>query len=104
MPQVQARLDLPQRKTRSSKAGKAVTPVKIEDVSSGGEENTAPQSNTKSSRRRGLLQPIEDPEKLLRTPRSRRKAASQNTTNTPSKSTIGIIVSCAFLTIPSKWI
>ena len=88
MPQVQARLDLPQRRTRSSKAGKVVTPVKVEEVS-GGEENTAP----KSTRRRGLLKPIEDdPEKLLRTPRSRRKAAaassdSGSAANTPSKST-----------------
>ena len=86
MPQVQARLDLPQRKTRSSKAGKAVTPVKIEDVS-GSEENTAPKSA--STRRRGLLLPVEDPEAILRTPRSRRKAATANTpsskTATPSK-------------------
>ena len=88
MPQVQARLDLPQRRTRSSKAGKVVTPVKVEEVS-GGEENAAP----KSTRRRGLLKPIEDdPEKLLRTPRSRRKpaavsSASGSAANTPTRST-----------------
>jgi len=87
MPQVQARLDLPQRRTRSSKAGKVVTPVKVEELS-GGEENTAP----KAIRRRGLLKPIEDdPEKILRTPRSRRKAAatssaSENGANTPTRS------------------
>lgn len=79
MPQIQARLDLPQRKTRSKG-----TPVKIEEVS-GGEENAPP----KTTRRRGLLQPIEDPEKLLRTPRSRRKAAAATNSeaNTPSKAT-----------------
>ena len=88
MPQVQARLDLPQRRTRSSKAGKVVTPVKVEEVS-GGEENAAPKSN----RRRGLLKPIEDdPEKLLRTPRSRRKpaaasSASGSAADTPTRST-----------------
>ena len=88
MPQVQARLDLPQRRTRSSKAGKVVTPVKVEEVS-GGEENAAP----KSTRRRGLLKPIEDdPEKLLRTPRSRRKpaaasSASGSAADTPTRST-----------------
>ena len=83
MPQVQARLDLPQRKTRSSRAGKTLTPVKIEEVS---EENTAPK--TGSSRRRGLLQPIEDPEKLMRTPRSRRKAAAAaEVSGTPTSKT-----------------
>ena len=60
MPQVQARLDLPVRKTRSSKAGKVVTPVKVEEVS---------EEKVKSTRSRRLLQPIEDPESLMRTPR-----------------------------------
>ena len=83
MPQVQTRLDLPQRRTRS-KVGKVVTPVKLEEVSRD-EENTEP----KSTRRRGVLKPIEDdPEKLLRTPRSRRKPVSASATagsaaNTP---------------------
>ena len=74
MPQVQARLDLPVRKTRSSKAGKVVTPVKVEEVS---------EERSKSTRSRRLLQPIEDPESLMRTPRSKRKTVSKNT---PSKS------------------
>ena len=74
MPQVQARLDLPVRKTRSSKAGKVVTPVKVEEVS---------EEKVKSTRSRRLLQPIEDPESLMRTPRSKRKTASKDT---PSKS------------------
>ena len=73
MPQVQARLDLPVRKTRSCKAGKAVTPVKVEEVS---------EEKVKSTRSRRLLQPIEDPESLMRTPRSKRKTASKDT---PSK-------------------
>ena len=85
MPQVQTRLDLPQRRTRS-KAGKVVTPAKLEEVSRD-EENTEP----KSTRRRGVLKPIEDdPEKLLRTPRSRRKPVSASATagsadNTPKR-------------------
>ena len=80
MPQVQARLDLPVRKTRSSKAGKAVTPVKVEEVS---------EDNNKPTRSRRLLQPIENPESLLRTPRSKRKTVSKETPNkldvTPGK-------------------
>ena len=80
MPQVQARLDLPQRRTRS-KAGKEVTPVKVEEVS-GGEENTAPDKQQPRPRRQ-LLKPVQDPEALLRTPRGgRRKAAASAT---PSK-------------------
>ena len=80
MPQVQARLDLPQRRTRS-KAGKEVTPVKVEEVS-GGEENTAPGKQQPRPRRQ-LLKPVQDPEALLRTPRGgRRKAAASAT---PSK-------------------
>ena len=76
MPQVQARLDLPVRKTRSSKAGKVATPVKVEEVS---------EEKVKSTRSRRLLQPIEDPESLMRTPRSKRKTASKDT---PSKSNV----------------
>ena len=68
---------MPVRKTRSCKAGKTVTPVKVEEVS---------EEKVKSTRSRRLLQPIEDPESLMRTPRSKRKTASKDT---PSKSSVG---------------
>jgi len=77
MPQVQARLDLPVRKTRA-KAGKAVKPVEVEDIS-GGEEPVRSSSRAKGK----MLAPVSDPETLIRTPRSRRKAAAPAT---PSKS------------------
>jgi len=82
MPQIQARLDLPVRKTRSCKAGKVVTPVKVEEVA---------EEKVKSTRSRRLLQTIEDPETLMRSPRSKRKTASKNTPiktiETPGKRT-----------------
>eukprot|EP00092_Neocalanus_flemingeri_P022153 GFUD01024029.1.p1 GENE.GFUD01024029.1~~GFUD01024029.1.p1 ORF type:complete len:772 (-),score=294.74 GFUD01024029.1:140-2455(-) len=78
MPVVQARLDLPVRKTRS-KAGKTAKPVEVEEIS-GGEETTRTSSRTRGK----MLQPASDPETLIRTPRSRRKAAAAP--STPSKS------------------
>jgi len=75
MPQVQARLDLPVRKTRT-KAGKVVTPVEVDDIS-GGEEHTA-RSSLRSKGK--MLQPVTDPEALLRTPRSKKKAAAAPST------------------------
>jgi len=77
MPQVQARLDLPVRKTRA-KAGKSVKPVEVEEIS-GGEEPVRSSSRAKGK----MLAPMSDPEALIRTPRSRRKAAAPST---PSKS------------------
>ena len=44
------------------------------------------EEKVKSTRSRRLLQPIEDPESLMRTPRSKRKTASKDT---PSKSSVG---------------
>jgi len=100
MPQVQARLDLPVRKTRS-KAGKTTKPVEVEDISP--REETA----RSSSRSKGkMLQPVSDPEVLVRTPRSRRKAAAAPAT--PNKSPLkrpgtgGGELEAAILLSPSK--
>jgi len=76
MPQVQSRLDLPVRKTRSNKAGKEVKPVEVEEVS-GGEEAVRTSARGKGK----MLAPVSDPESLIRTPRSRRKAAAPATPN-----------------------
>jgi len=80
MPQVQSRLDLPVRKTRSTKAGKDVKPVEVEDIS-GGEEPVRTSTRGKGK----ALVPVSDPESLIRTPRSRRKAAT-TAPATPNKS------------------